>query len=316
MICSTSPTKSSGRRTKAEIAKIREAIYTILEAENPASCRQIFYRLVSSGVIRKTESEYKQTVCRLLARMRRDDEIRYDWISDATRWQRKPSTSHGLSEALERTANFYRRDLWENQDVYVEVWSEKEALAGVLWESTAPWQVPLMVCKGYPSLSYLFEAGNTIRNIGKPAHIYYLGDHDPSGVDIPRFVEKEIRGFAPDAEFTFERIAVTEDQIDEYDLQTRPTKKTDTRARNFEGESVEVDAIPPVELRKFVSEVIEQHIDNHALDQIRRIEKAEKDTLKKVLRVHSSGRLDHLLTTFDTFYNSPDNDDDGGDEEE
>ena len=29
-----------------------------------------------------------------------------------------------------------RRDLWDDQGAYVEVWSEKDALAGVLMEET------------------------------------------------------------------------------------------------------------------------------------------------------------------------------------
>jgi hypothetical protein len=44
-------------------------------------------------------------------------------------------------------------------------------------------------------------------------------------------------------------------------LPTRPTKATDSRAKLFSGESVEVDAIPPKVLRALVSDCITRHID-------------------------------------------------------
>src|SRR5262249_13758807 len=198
--------------------------------------------------IAKTEMEYKTTVVRLLTDMRLSGKIPFGWIADNTRWMRKPRSYSSMEEALRRTAETYRRSLWDNQDGYVEVWLEKEALAGVLVEETGPWDVPLMVTRGYPSLSYLYEAACAIRALDKPAHLYYFGDYDPSGMDITRNVEERLRQFAPEAQIHFARVAVTPEQINELQLPTRPTKKTDSRSRSFDGESVEVDAIPPRQL--------------------------------------------------------------------
>src|SRR4051812_3296756 len=80
------------RRTAADMEVIRDAINDTVESQQPMTVRQVFYRLVSAGVIAKSEAEYKGTVCRLLADMRREGEIPYDWIADATRWMRKPTT--------------------------------------------------------------------------------------------------------------------------------------------------------------------------------------------------------------------------------
>jgi hypothetical protein len=99
----------------------------------------------------------------------------------------------------------------------------------------------------------------------KDVHIYYFGDHDPSGRDIPRKVEEDLRTLAPETQITFTRVAVEPWQIAAWNLPTRPTKTTDSRSISFEGESVEVDAIPPDTLRQLVSDCIEQHIDRHAL---------------------------------------------------
>jgi hypothetical protein len=78
-----------------------------------------------------------------------------------------------------------------------------------------------------------------IESCRKPAYLYYLGDHDPSGVDIPRNVEARLREFAPNANMHFQRLAVTQAQIVEFALPTRPTKKTDSRTKAFNGQSVE-----------------------------------------------------------------------------
>jgi hypothetical protein len=261
------------------MSAICTAIYDLLEADNPMTNRQVFYRLVSAGVIEKTESAYKSLVCRKLADLRRDGTIPYGWIADNTRWMRKPRSYSSVEDMLAATSSSYRRALWDSQDCYVEVWLEKDALAGVLYEVTAEWDVPLMVTRGYPSLSFLHEAGAAIAEVEKPTRIYYFGDWDPSGVDIPRAVEAGLRTFAPDAEIEFQRVAVNPHQIDIWQLPTRPTKTSDTRAKGFDGESVEVDAIPPDDLRLLCRSRIESCVDEAALATMRRVEKAERESL-------------------------------------
>jgi hypothetical protein len=135
-----------------------------------------------------------------------------------------------------------------------------------------------MVTRGYPSLSFLYEAAETIRNTEKPTFLYYFGDRDPSGVDIPRHVEESIRDLAPYADMHFELVAVTPEQIEEYELPTRPTKQTDSRARNFDGFSVEVDAIPVKQLREMVEDCITQHIDHDELERNQLTEQAERES--------------------------------------
>ena len=147
----SSPIKRK-RRTKAEIEVVKSAIYQLLDAENPMTVRQTFYRLVSNGVIEKTEKEYKSTVVRLLTQMRRAGEIPYGWIADNTRWMRKPHTFSSMESALVYTAQTYRRALWDTQDAYVEIWLEKDALSGVLSDVTYEWDVPF-VCDARVSKS-------------------------------------------------------------------------------------------------------------------------------------------------------------------
>jgi hypothetical protein len=263
---------------------VKEAIYNVVAENEPMTVRQVFYQMVSSGIISKTEASYKNVVVRLLGLMRREGDLPFAWIADNTRWMRKPRTYSSLEQALDQTARTYRRALWDQQHAYVEIWLEKDALAGVLYDVTEEWDVPLMVTRGYPSLSYLHTAAEAISEENRSCFIYYFGDHDPSGVDIPRKVEQDLRTFAPDAELQFQRVAVTPAQIEEWELPTRPTKKSDTRGKNFVGESVEVDAIPPARLRDLCRQSIEGHVDPDQLERTQLIEAAERDTLQTILQ--------------------------------
>ncbi len=276
-----SPVKRQ-RRDRTAIAAIETAILEIVAGDHPMTLRGLFYRLVSAGVIGKDEREYKN-VGRYLLALRRRGDLPYGWIADSTRWQRRPQTFQGLDDALWQTARAYRRPLWEDQGAYVEVWIEKDTLAGVLYEETERWDVPLMACRGFASETYLHTAAEAIAARKTPSWLYLMTDHDPSGLGIAAHVERIIRGFLPDGfPVSVERLAVTPEQIAAWQLPTRPTKRTDSRAKGFAGESVELDAIPPATLRAIVREAIERHIDPDALDQTRRVEALERDTLFEI----------------------------------
>lgn len=285
---SGSRSTNGSRRGRAEMRALREALVTLVAANRPMTVRQVFYQAVSHGLIAKSEAEYKGTIVRLLTDLRKDGELPYDWIADNTRWMRKPSSYSGLRDMLEQEQQLYRRSVWDNQDAYVEVWLEKDALAGVLYEVTEEWDVPLMVTRGYPSFSFIASAAEAIAGREEPVYLYYFGDHDTSGRDIPRHTEAQLRELSEEIaenaglyvpEITFEVVAVQQWQIEYLNLPTRPTKQQDPRAANFTGESVEVDAIPPDQLRVLVRESIEQHIDTGALEAVRAAEEAERETL-------------------------------------
>ena len=87
-----------------------------------------------------------------------------------------------MQQALKDTARFYRKSLWDDAEAYVEIWLEKDALSGVIYPVTSEYDVPLMVARGYASLSFLSTAADYINDLDKPAYIYHLGDYDPSGV--------------------------------------------------------------------------------------------------------------------------------------
>ena len=199
----------------------------------------------------KTEAGYRQ-VQNDLVLLRRSGAMPYDWLADSTRWMRRPRTFNSIEQALNDTARLYRKSLWEAANAYVEVWLEKDALAGVVHPVTDGFDAPLMVARGYASLSFLHSAAEQITEIDKPTYIYHLGYFDPSGVNAGEKIEETLREMAPDVELHFERLAVNEGQIAEWHLPTRPTKSSDTRSKGFGDVSVELDAIAPEALRQLV----------------------------------------------------------------
>lgn len=278
--------KGAPRRTRQNMRGLRVLIYHLAETEKPVTIRQTFYALVNRyQAIAKLESEY-DAVDRIMIDMRREEVLPFPWVADSTRWVRRPNTYEGLEHALRNTARTYRRTLWAHSPVYVEIWCEKEALAGVLVEVTDAYDVPLMVARGYSSDSYLYGAAENIRAIGKPAYIYLLGDHDPDGQDALRCTREKltkfVRGKVP---VHCEILAVTPKQITEWNLPTRPAKKGNSKAKKFKGPWVDLDAIPSPQLRDLAREAIERHIDPYQLANIQAIEEKERATLDYIVSV-------------------------------
>jgi hypothetical protein len=165
--------RTNGKRaTKRQMEAMHEALVRIVEEVAPCTVRQVYYQATTHGVVDKTEAGYDR-VQRALVDLRRSSRIPYRKITDNTRWQIKPATYGGLKDALEETARLYRRAVWSDVDAYVELWLEKDALAGVVQPVTAKFDVPLMVARGFSSLSFLHAAGEDIAALDKPAHIYH-----------------------------------------------------------------------------------------------------------------------------------------------
>jgi hypothetical protein len=254
----TSPIKRN-RATKAQVGDRRQALYDIIAEGQPMTVRQVYYQATVHGLVEKTEGGYAKVQTDLV-QMRRVGDLPYEWLADNTRWQRKPRTFDSVQHALDHTARFYRKALWSDIGAYVEVWLEKDALSGVVLPVTSMFDVPLMVARGYASLSFLHTAAEYIGSIDTPTYIYHLGDFDPSGVNAGQKIEQTIREMAPQAEVHFERLAVLPEQIKTWSLPTRPTKTTDSRSKGFGSVSVELDAIHPDYLRDLVRGAIEHHL--------------------------------------------------------
>jgi hypothetical protein len=270
------------RATKAQIEERREGLLEIVSEMQPTTVRQVFYQATVRGLVEKTEDGYRK-VHTDLTLLRRSGELPYDSLAGNTRWQRKPTTFDSVEDALRETAAFYRKSLWKDADAYVEIWLEKDALSGVIYPVTAMYDVPLMVARGYASLSFLHSAADYIEGLDVPAYIYHLGDFDPSGVDAGEKIEEMLRELTPDAEIIFRRVAVTPEQIAAWRLPTRPTKATDSRAKNFGAISVELDAIEPSRLRAIVQDAIEFHLPADQFEIVKAAEESEREQIRNLV---------------------------------
>jgi hypothetical protein len=258
----------------------------VIEDDPPMTVRQVFYQLVARGVIEKTEEQYQGTVIRLMTDMRLDGELPYDWVVDESRRIRITETYDSIQDALEQTAKFYRRSALAQAPDYIEIWCEKDALAGAMWDVASDYDVPLMVSRGMPSLTFLHASAQAIKTAAeqdKNTYIYQFGDHDPSGVLIPKTIERRLGEMCEQLDCPpprVKRMALTPAQIKHYHLPTRPTKRKGNRhAAGFVGRSVELDALPPRVLRDLVREVIEQHISPTQTMALRVAEDSERELL-------------------------------------
>jgi hypothetical protein len=276
------------RSTKAEVETRRAALLDIVCEMKPMTVRQVFYQATVHNIVEKSEAGYTEVQTDLV-QMRRSGTLRYDWLADNTRWQRRPRTFDSVEQALQDTAQFYRKSLWTDANAYVEIWLEKDALSGVIYPVTSLYDVPLMVARGYASLSFLHSAAEYIGSIDVPTYIYHLGDFDPSGVNAGEKIEQTLREMAPDADITFRRIGVTPEQIKNWKLPTRPTKTSDTRSKNFGEISVELDAIPPSQLRSLVKNFIERHLPARQFEILKIAEESERELLKCMVRDIAEG---------------------------
>ncbi len=253
----------------------------ILEDEGETmSIRHLFYRLVGHNVIAKTEADYARLVQRL-AYWRRSGDVPYSAFTDSTRWHISQQTFDSMDDALKDCVATYRRNLWREQSYYIECWVEKDACASIIAAKAGPFGVPVFVCRGFASLSSLYQAAETFKEAaakGKRCLIYHFGDHDPSGVKAG---ESIVRSFKDDfkVEVEFHRAAVTQEQIKRLKLPTRPTKASSHSKNWTGGESVELDTMPIAEVHSLVEQCITRHVDQRQWANAKLIEFQERETL-------------------------------------
>jgi hypothetical protein len=271
--------KKRGRppgRTAAVEARF-QALFLIAKENAPCSARNIYYGAVVAGVVPKTESGYVK-VQRALVDMRREGTLPFAWITDSTRWMRKQASFDSAAEALMDVARFYRRNLWSDADERLEVWCESESIAGVISDTTYAWDVPLLPTRGFASLSFLYSSTEDMNAAGKPVVVYYVGDHDPSGLAIEAKIIEHLDAYAT-VPVTFERIGVTWDQVEEFDLPGSPPKSS----KNYHFPmAVEAEALPAPWLREQLEQAILRHVDGHRYSVTREAEKSERNLLMSI----------------------------------
>lgn len=228
--------------------------------------RQLYYQFVARDLLANKQQEYKR-----LGSIINDARLagRIDWEAIEDRTRNLEALAHWESPQgiVSACADQFRFDRWDNQPTRVEVWIEKEALAGVFERICQKLDVPYLSCRGYTSQSEMWRAAQRLKHYekgGQSTLILHFGDHDPSGIDMSRDIEDRLHIFGCPTEV--KRIALNMDQVEEYEPPPNPAKITDSRAdkyiREFGNESWELDALEPAVLSALVQKEVDAVLDN------------------------------------------------------
>jgi hypothetical protein len=281
-----SPVKRQ-RATKAEMEERAKFLIGYASEHGPVTVRGLYYQAEVARLpgIGKDDKAYAK-VQRQVLKLRREGRLSYSDIADATRWMRKPQTFDSVKQALQDTARLYRKNLWLDANDYVEIWVEKDALAGVIYSITSLYDVPLMVTRGFSSETFAYEAVAARERDHRIYHVYYLGDFDRAGQDAANSLREKLKRFAGEKGIgvVFVQIAVTEQQIADWNLPTREPKRA-ARAdkkwpHNF---ACELDAIPPDRLRDLVEAYINLHLPQDKLEVLKAAEESERDIISRLV---------------------------------
>lgn len=273
-----------GRPIAAETIRLRDAILELQDIHDVMTVRQIFYALVSRGIVPKDENRGYRPVQRQVLELRKTGLLPWGFIADGTRWQRKPETWGSVEDATRTLARTYRRDLWRTQHKRIEIWLEKDALAGVVVGETDAWDVALMVSRGVSSATFVqaaAEAANEAGRHGTMTLIYTLFDFDAGGARAKKMIRDYFDLYA-DYPVQIIDLAVSEWQIGAWELPTRPAKKSDPQAKTWGDVAVELDAIDPDRLRDLVRGAIVGNIDKAAWTMQQAYEQDERQILERL----------------------------------
>lgn len=243
---------------KASLDLIEQANEIIEEYQGQGydlTLRQLYYQFVARDLLPNTVQSYGR-LGSLISDARLAGLVSWWAIEDRTRGLHKLPSWDSPSAIVDACAAQYREDLWDDQRLLVEVWVEKEALAGVFQRICDEMRVPLFSCRGYVSQSAMWRAAQRHIRCGKRVKVLHFGDHDPSGLDMTRDIRDRLELFNAPARIV--RVALNRDQINDYQPPPNPAKTTDARYAAYQAEhgdeSWELDALEPAVLSQLVED--------------------------------------------------------------
>jgi hypothetical protein len=247
----------------------------------PMTIRQTYYRLVGAYGYPKTELFYAR-LCEHLGNARRAQLIPFSSIrdDDVTVMERE----HFLDlddfwKSQAERARWYRRDKLARQAIHIEVWSEAAGMVPQLAQVANDYSIPVYSCSGFDSLTAKKDLADRVLARQKPSVILHLGDCDPSGEAVFCSVAEDVRAFVladrlyVGVDVDFRRVALTKAQVEHYDLPTAPAKLSDSRTKNWDGETCQLEALPPDVIASLLQEKIRGLLDRDmlAIDELEEV---------------------------------------------
>ncbi|MHB0922649.1 MAG: hypothetical protein ACYC3H_01620 [Bellilinea sp.] len=251
------------------------------------SLRQLYYQLVARDRIPNSLRSYKN-IGNLVSNARQAGMIDWGMIEDRNRETAIPSHWNSPAEIVRAAAEQFRIDKWQSQPYHIEVMVEKDALSGVLEPVCRELDIGITANKGYSSSSTMYEIGKRIyqrQREGKTICILYLGDHDPSGIDMTRDVRERLEMYSRLGMIEVDRLALNWEQIEIWRPPENPAKETDARYKNYASQfgesSWELDAVEPAQLANLVRDAVLVRRDEEFWDEAIYL---ENDMQQKLLK--------------------------------
>ena len=263
----------SPRQETLELLARVNAVLGEYQDHLPLTLRQIFYRLVGAHGYEKTEQAYAR-LGEHLVRARRARLVPMEAIRDDGGTTITPN-------------------MWANGEEYfaavraqageLMLTPEAAGMAPQLARVASPFGITVMSSGGFESLTEKYQFAEELAKDDRPAEILSIGDHDPSGVSMFAAYLEDVEAFTRDlgGDATFTRLAVTPEQVREFNLPTAPPKPTDKRA--FSGETCQAEALAPDVLAGILRDAIEARIDRRAFERVLRRERAVRRELMEKL---------------------------------
>ncbi len=273
----------------AQIERANDILEEYAEQGYRLTLRQLYYQLVARDMVPNAVREYsKLSETCVIGRM--NGLIDWDAMEDRLR---KPYLTYAvgsIKEAIEDTISQDKRNRQEGQPYNIEIWTEKDAVSNILKRVSIYYHVRLMVNRGYTSCSAMYEAYNRVNRTPHEdgSVILYVGDHDPSGMDMLRDINDRLEEFGAGGDFKVVPVALTMAQIEKYQPPPNPAKISDPRAgwyiREFGDKSWELDALPPEVLEKIVKRAVLAQLDSDIFDEMLGQESDDIENLRDMLK--------------------------------
>lgn len=257
--------------------------------------RQLYYQLVARDIIPNVVKEYQKLSC-LLTDARYNGDVDWEAIEDRIRVPDIPSEWDNVLDLIRSAKASYRLPRWKDQDYYIELFTEKDALSSILSPIAIKFHISFCVNRGYTSASAIYDLSKRIIEKieeGKKIIVLYLGDHDPSGLDMVRDIRDRLTELLEegDKSYSFDEwvevipVALTQEQIRKYNPPPNPAKITDPRVKGYISEfgktSWEVDALRPEIMIKIVEGAVINFLDFDKYKKVMEQEKKDMDNLEK-----------------------------------
>lgn len=253
--------------------------------------RQIHYQFVARDWYENTQANYKR-LGNILDAARKAGRIDWDAIEDRTRTLRRIQVWDSPESIMQSVAHSFRLDPWDYQPTRrrVEIWVEKDAAVGIVQPTCDALRLPYFSCRGYSSSSTLYEAGKRLRryaDAGYETLVLYLGDHDPSGVQMTEVADERVSLYARQ-NIEFRRIALTMAQVEEHNPPPNFAKETDSRTKWYverfnTDDCWELDALRPQVVDALIRAEVEPLIDWDSWNETMEREESEKATFADII---------------------------------